>query len=388
MISTSFSRDVDTSLVERAIKLQPLLAKNAERTESLRQVVPEVIEALEESGLFEVVVPKWAGGHGATMATQLAVAAELGRACASSAWVQTLINVTTWIASRTPVAEKLFSAGPRPRFCGVLAPSGKAVPVPGGYRVTGQWGFSSGSFCANWHTGGVFIYDEAGNMAGLGAVLVPRCDFTIKDTWFVAGMCGTSSNTVVLEDVFVPAEHIILNSAIGTREAREPADRWSLGSVFALILAGPLLGAARACADIVTQKAPGKPISYTSYSSTKESIVAATEIARAQLDIDTAWLHAFQAAAYIDAVGAGATPDHGLEARLRGQCGYLTAMLRQGVNTLLDVGSAASFASSNIIQRHWRDINVGSRHAFLSTNISYETYGRSLFGLDPVLLFV
>ena len=75
-------------------------------------------------------------------------------------------------------------------------------------------------------------------------------------------------------------------------------------------------------------------------------------------------------------------------ARLRGQCGYLTEKIRSGVDTLLTVFGAGSFATSSPVQRYWRDVNVGSRHAFLSTNVSYELYGRGLFGLDQIMLLV
>ena len=80
------------------------------------------------------MVPKRVGGLGATMATQVAVAAELGHGCASTAWVQTLLNVTTWASSRSPSASELFETGAWPRVCGVLAPSGTATPTDGGCR--------------------------------------------------------------------------------------------------------------------------------------------------------------------------------------------------------------------------------------------------------------
>jgi putative NADH-flavin reductase len=153
-------------------------------------------------------------------------------------------------------------------------------------------------------------------------------------------------------------------------------------------LTGPLLGAAQACADLVTEKAPKRALSYTSYTATTDSMVALAEIARGRLDVDTGWMHALQAAGYIDAVGHGAPREPVAEARVRGQCGYLLSTLRRGVDTLLNVGGAGSFASVNVLQRHWRDLNVGSRHAFLATNISLETYGRALYGLDPVAVMV
>jgi 3-hydroxy-9,10-secoandrosta-1,3,5(10)-triene-9,17-dione monooxygenase len=378
---------VDAGLVARASALRPLLAQHADRTEAERQVVPEVMHAMEDAGLFEVIVPERLGGLGASMATQLCVAAELGQACASSAWVQSLLNITTWAASQANAAEELFDGAERPRVCGVLIPSGTALPVDGGYRVSGKWGFASGSFYATWFTGGVNVVDDAGRVTGIGMVLAPRSDFRIEDTWFVAGMNGTASNTVVLQDAFVPSDHL---TPFGAEKpgGSDPADLWPLGSALSVVLTGPLLGAAQACADFVTEKAPTRALSYTSYAATTDSTVALAEIARARLDVDTGWMHALQAAGYIDAVGHGAPRDPLKEARLRGQCGYLLASLRRGVDTLLNVGGAGSFASANVLQRHWRDLNVGSRHAFLATNVSLETYGRALYGLDAVVVMV
>ena len=124
-----------------------------------------------------------------------------------------------------------------------------------------------------------------------------------------------------------------------------PSDRWPLGSALSLVLVGPLLGAARAARDLVVEKAPSRAISYTGYGSTTDSIVAVTEVARAELEIETAWLHAYDAAGYVDSVGRGAERDPAAEARVRGQCGYLTSILRSGVETMLNVGGAGSFAS-------------------------------------------
>jgi alkylation response protein AidB-like acyl-CoA dehydrogenase len=278
-------------------------------------------------------------------------------------------------------------AGQRPRFAGVIAPGGTARRSGESYVVSGQWAFASGSFHASWFAGGVLVQDEAGNLVGPGMALVPFSELRIEDTWFVAGMCGTASNTVVANSVAVPAGRITLLGD-GPKEDREPADRWPVGSVLALVLTGSLLGAAQACAELVIEKAPKRALSYTSYASTADSMVAVSEVARARLDIDSAWLHAFHAAGYIDTVGAGAARDPIEEARLRGQCGYLTALLRRGVGALINVAGAGSFASASPLQRYWRDLEVGSRHAFLATNVALETYGRGLFGLEPVFAIV
>jgi 3-hydroxy-9,10-secoandrosta-1,3,5(10)-triene-9,17-dione monooxygenase len=276
-------QDIDSSLVAKAIALQPLLAANAEATENNREAHPDNVAALEDAGLFEVVVPKRVGGLGATLSTQLAVAAELGAACPSTAWVQTLLNVATWATSRSvgKCQDEVWGDGQRGRVFGVLAPTGTAAPVDGGYMVSGSWGFASGGFHGNWAGGGVFVLDAEGNIVAPGMATMPIAEVSIKDTWHVAGMQGTASNTVVAENVFVPAHRVGIGLDLNDTNGApaEPSDRWPVGAVLALILAGPLLGAARAVADTVAAKAPSRGISYTTYFTTDSSQVALTELA-------------------------------------------------------------------------------------------------------------
>ena len=151
-MSELFTENVDQGLVEQARALRPLLERNAERCEQERRIPDDNLAALDEAGLFATLTPKRCGGLGTTLATQLAMSAELGRGCASTAWVQTLIGVTTWAASllASDGQADVFTGGRPPRVCGVLAPTGTATPVDGGYLVSGRWGFASGSLHADW----------------------------------------------------------------------------------------------------------------------------------------------------------------------------------------------------------------------------------------------
>jgi 3-hydroxy-9,10-secoandrosta-1,3,5(10)-triene-9,17-dione monooxygenase len=388
---------VDRDLVDRALTLRSLLAANAARCEQDRRIPDENLAALDEAGLFTTLAPKRVGGRGATMATQLAVAAALGQGCGSTAWVQTLIAVTTWAASLL-VAEgqdEVFGPGGTgdrggpPRVCGVAAPSGTAVPDGDGFRVSGRWGFASGSLHSDWFVGGVRMFDLAGRRAGEDLAYMPLSELTIEDTWYVAGMRGTGSNTVVADDVFVPARRMALAGfTAGTPTAPEdqaPSDRWPLGGVLAVVLMGPMLGVAQATLTEVVDKAGQRAISYTCYAHQTDSPVALVDIARASLDIDSARLHVFRTAADIDAAGAGTELDPVVLGRIRGSCGYAGETLRRAVDSLVNVGGASSFADASVLQRNWRDLNVASRHAFVATAPVLETYGRALFGLEPIM---
>jgi alkylation response protein AidB-like acyl-CoA dehydrogenase len=196
----------------------------------------------------------------------------------------------------------------------------------------------------------------------------------------------------VVDDVFVPMERMALSGYLtGTPVADAdlaPSDRWPLGSVLALVLLGPMLGVADATLDSVIGKADKRGISYTRYKRQIDSTVVLTDIARASLDIDTARLHIFRAAADIDAAGSGTELDAVTIGRLRGTCGYVGETLRRAVDTLVNVGGASSFADASALQRNWRDVNVASRHAFVSTAPVLEVYGRALFDLEQMFEIV
>ncbi|MGH6781803.1 MAG: flavin-dependent monooxygenase, partial [Sphingomonadaceae bacterium] len=99
---------------------------------------------------------------------------------------------------------------------------GAAVPVDGGYRLTGRWRFSSGCQHSDWiFLGGVI--DRGGTAdhfldADYRAFLLPRADFQIVDTWRSTGLKGTGSNDIIVEGAFVPEHrtHSMADAAAGT----------------------------------------------------------------------------------------------------------------------------------------------------------------------------
>ncbi len=68
------------------------------------------------------------------------------------------------------------------------------------------------------------------------------------------------------------------------------------------------------------------------------------------------------------------------QVRMQAGCGYAMSLVRHASERLMDIGGASVFTQSNPLQRAWRDIALGSRHAFLNSSQSLEMYGRSLAG--------
>ncbi|MFG3248814.1 acyl-CoA dehydrogenase family protein [Streptomyces sp. NPDC048187] len=379
------------ALKESAAALVPLLRENAARTEADRRVAEENIAALTEAGLFRLTVPRRLGGHETDIRTFLEITSELARGCGSTAWVTTLVNVCNWMVGLYPerVQQEVWGENPDARVCGVLAPSATARAVEGGLVVTGRWGFASGSLHAQWASLGIPVVDASGQQTDQGAALVPMHELTVEDTWYVAGMRGTGSNTLVADEVFVPRDRILsvtqgVQGAYPTEHKDEALYRSALVPVLALVLAGPQVGLAQAGMDVVTASlAKGRGISYTFYEKASESPSTQIQLAEAAQLIDTARLHLLRAADDIDSWAArGEYMPFETRARVRMDTGYVARRSREALDLLLSVQGAGSFAEANPLQRIWRDQETGSRHAVINPAIAGELYGRSLLGVQ------
>jgi 3-hydroxy-9,10-secoandrosta-1,3,5(10)-triene-9,17-dione monooxygenase len=378
-------------LIRRATELQPLLAGNAARTEADRRVPEENIEAIREAGLFRLMVPKRLGGHETTIRTKMEVSAALAEACGSTAWVTALTNVCGWIVGTMPdqAQQDVFGADPDARVAGVLVPSPDVEKVDGGYIVSGRWPWASGSLHATWGLGGVVQVGPDGVPIDIGTVLMPMSELTIEDTWFVAGMKGTGSNTMVAERVFVPEHRYASVPAgivghYGTEHTDEALYRSALLPVLALILVGPLLGLGRAALKIAVEKAPKRAVSYTRLATQRDSTAFQLKLAEAAMTLDDGILHAYRGADDIDRWAAsGEYMDYLSRARVRADTGWTSKRVREAIGLILDAHGASGFADSSPMQRIWRDANTGGRHAIVNTLVNEELYGKALLGIGP-----
>ncbi len=378
-------------LIRRATELQPLLAKNAARTEADRRVPDENIEAIREAGLFKLMIPKRLGGYETTIKTKMEVSAVLAEACGSTAWVTALTNVCAWLVGTLPdqAQQDVFGADPDARVAGVLAPSPDIEKVDGGYLVSGRWAWSSGSLHASWALGGVVQLGPDGVPIDVGSVIMPMSELTIEDTWFVAGMKGTGSNTVVAERVFVPEHrYASVPAAIAGHYGTEHADEALYHSAFipvlALILVGPLLGLGRAALKLAIEKAPKRAVSYTRLATQAESTAFQLKIAEAAMTLDDAILHAYRGADDIDGWAARReTMDYDTRARVRADTGWTSSKVREAITLILDAHGASGFADSSPMQRIWRDANTAGRHAVVNPLVNQEVYGKALLGIGP-----
>lgn len=387
--TTDAARELRAELVERAAKLRPLLTGNAEFTDRERAVPRENIEALAEARLLRLMQPARHAGLQTDFRTLLEVGREVGRSCGSTAWVTVLLNANSWFVGLFPVKAQhdVWGNAPDARVAGVVTPSGTARVVEGGYRVSGRWAPASGSAHADWAVLGVTRPDAEGTSDAVGIVLAPMSELTVLDTWFVTGMRGTSSNTLVGDEVFVPRHRFLsIPDAVESRYATPFTDealyRAPFVPVAALVLTAPLLGLAAAAVDLLLDRAPQRGLTLTSYASQAEAPTTQLAAANAASLADSAQLHAYRVAADLDeAARGGVVPDYDVRARMRMDAGMAAVHAREAVRIVCSAQGASSFGESNPLQRIWRDVEAASRHAVLNPEVAAEIYGKSLFGI-------
>jgi 3-hydroxy-9,10-secoandrosta-1,3,5(10)-triene-9,17-dione monooxygenase len=376
-------------LIRRATELQPLLARNAAKCEADRRVPEENIQAIRDAGLFRLMNPRRFGGHQATIKTKIEVSAALAEGCGSTAWVVALTNVCNFFTSlmSDQAQEDVFGADPDARVAGVFAPSTDIEKVDGGYVVSGKWAWSSGCLHADWAYVGVLQLGPDGKPIDMGTVLMPMSELSIEDTWFVAGMKGTGSNTVVAERVFVPEHRYVsmpplIAQGITPRTHTEELEyHAAFIPVAALILIGPVLGLGRAALKLALEKAPKRAVSYTRLATQRESTAFQVKIAEAAMTLDDAVLHAHRAADDIDGWAARKEHmDYPTRARVRADTGWTSKRVREAISLILDAHGASGFAESSPMQRIWRDANTGGRHAIVNELVNDELYGKALLG--------
>jgi alkylation response protein AidB-like acyl-CoA dehydrogenase len=378
-------------LKRRAADLRPLLEQHADETDLQRRLPDAVVAAVTKAGLCRLMVPTRFGGYQTSIHTYIDVMAELGRGCGSTSWVASLINVCAWLAALFPekAQQDVWGSNPDAWAAGSLAPHGDARPVDGGWRVTGRWPWASGCLHAQWAACGIHMNNDRGETVNFGLSLMPMTDLTIEDTWFMAGMKGTGSNTIVAKDVFVPDHRFLPYPAAfagqyRTEHADEIVYRVALVPVTILILAGSQLGLAQAALDHVVAKAPARGITHTNFGRQVESAGFQILVAEAAMKIESARLHAFRCADDLDAAAAGGRhPDLKARARMRADVALAAKYCREAVEVLASAHGTSSMADANRMQRLWRDVHVASRHAITEWQVNLEIYGKALLGVEP-----
>ncbi|MFO0614969.1 MAG: acyl-CoA dehydrogenase family protein [Polyangiaceae bacterium] len=367
-------------VLRRIEALAPRLTAAAATTEANRRLAPELVTALAETGCFRIALPRELGGCRAGSTEYLDVLERVARADGSAGWC-VMIAVTSSLVCGfldDAVNAEIFR-DPLGVTAGVVAPTGTAKEVDGGYEVSGRWSFASGCEHAAWRMVGVVVLgDDGPKRAPSGApiarqVMLRGADTNVIDTWTVSGLRGTGSHDLTAEGVFVPASHA-LDLLSGEPRVREGVLALPVLGVLAAGIAAVGIGIASAALDAFVAIAREKrPMGAKRAISERELVQAL--VAECDADIRAARAHLRVAA---EGAAAG---DLAGRARLRIAATRATHAMADTVQRVYKASGGSAIYATQPMQRYLRDALVTTQHVMVGEQ-TLAVGGRVLLGLD------
>ncbi len=355
-----------------------MAGRYAEDGEASQVLSPEVAKALVAAGFARHFVPlRWGGTEGG-VADLLTATTLVARECVSAAWCAALAAGAARMGAFLPEQgqAELWADGPDAFVAGALIPVGNARTVADGWRLTGRWDFSSGVDHSDWALVACPVRD--GELTRSYFFAVPRSAYTIAATWSSVGMRGTGSNTLILDDVFVPRhrafdrEEMMRGRPIGSTAACHAVP---LRAVSGILFAAPALGAARGAWRAWAQRVAERAVAGGQAPRNETAHLVA---ARAAGEIDMAELLLKRVAETCDRgeVDAAAAARHPFD------CALAVDVLVGVVERLFRAAGSRGQLPPGPLQRFWRDVHCLASHTALQLEPAGAGYGAHLLGGD------
>jgi alkylation response protein AidB-like acyl-CoA dehydrogenase len=362
------------------------VAENADRIDEECQIPAELAAEMADRGFFRLLLPRRLGGAELGHPDFLRILEIFAAVDGSTAWTLNQNNVwsTNSVRMVDQTAREIWQDQRAVVSNGPPTASAVAVPVDGGYRLSGRWFFSSGSSHATW-IGALAPVRPSGLQTTGGesyrVLLLPRSEVEfLPGSWSVSGLRGTASFGFEVHDGFVPSHRTFEQNG----ESLDSGPLYCIPRtlLFASGFATVALGIARAslgtAIDIAGTRAPARVKGLLREQKTTQRLVGEAEAilrsARAflQQSASSVWESACQAQAL--------TTEQRVSLRLASTHGIRQAA--RVVDIAYGLVGSGSIFPTNPIHRRFQDIHVITQH-IQGRPTHYETAGQLLLGLEP-----
>ena len=371
-----------------------LRAAHAE-SDALGRLTDDVAKIMRDSGGIRLLQARDLGGFEEDPAVFCAWVREVARHNPSAGWIAGVVGVHPWeISLFDPKLQKeIFGEDPDTWTASPYAPNGRARRVDGGFLLSGEWSYSTGTDHCGWVILGGIVFGDDGTPEQPFEprhFVLPRGDYEIvEDSWNVMGLSGTGSKNVRMKDSFVPeyrtVGHVSMQDGLyAHRRAGKALYHLPFGCVFSAAISSALFGIARGTLD-----------AYRDYLATRVSTlgVVGTQdpfqqqaLAEAEADLDAGIVHLdAMLARWLEQVAAGEaiTPLQRLEFR-RNQSRAAQRVI-ESIDRLMNRAGSAAIWTTRSMERYWRDLRTAGTHVCNVVDTTYTSWANTAFntGVSP-----
>lgn len=388
-------------LLAKATALAPKISERAQEAERNRRIHDETISEIADAGLFEILVPKRFGGHQLQPSAMVEVLRVLSPLCVSTGWNTGFYMVHNWMWCLLPeqAQEEIFANKPYVLGPVMIAPTTRATPVSGGFRVNGRAKWGTGSAHAEWcMVSGIVdaaapenTRSDKPSPPNVRMFAMPWSEARTEQTWFTSGMAATASNDVIFDNVFVP-DHRVMD--VGpARSGESPSAKLHNSNLYsaafspllALAAVAPLVAATLGNATYAVERARTF-ISTYSGTSNIDNPALQIRLAKADLSARAASVLLDELAKSIEADSTTPPIDINSRALQRAKASYIASLCRDTVTSLAHGSGASGHMLDSPIQRAFRDISMASCHVVFDQDPTMEMHGKILVGKPPKVI--
>jgi alkylation response protein AidB-like acyl-CoA dehydrogenase len=342
------------------------------------QLAAPVVQALHQSGLFGIWVPRsLRGGLELDVISSLQVIENLAYGDPSTGWVAmaAALAIGTGAAYLEQAAvDTLFGGDRLPVIAGQGTRPGTAVRQGDGFLLSGSWSFASGiKHATHIHT--LAIIQDTGEPR---IFVLPVDKATLIDNWDVLGLRATGSIDYTIDSVFVPEAYT--HFAV-TDTPKRGGSLFTIGIVgFACIAhSGWALGVGRRLLDELATKARG--------GRGRTGSLAESESFHEQFAKAEAGYRSARALVYETWRDVRATLDRGDRLSMEQHTAIRLAMTHMqwashAVAEYVYTASGTLALRAGTLQRLFRDMHAGTQH-LVASPLVYRRLGQVLAGLAP-----
>lgn len=375
--------------IARARSVAALIAQEAGRIEADKALTPAVLDGLHANALFRTLLPRLHEGEELKPSAFFRMQEVIAAADGSTGWCLCQASGCSFAAAyMAPDAADEIWGDPRAVVAWGFG-TGTARVVPGGFRVTGTWGFASGNRHASWMGGHCRIEESDGsirqNADGTQAertMMVRREKARFHDVWNVVGLRGTNSDTYSYDDLFVPEEHSVCRDSDAERRVDAPLYKFTTTNLYAAGFAGISMGIARGMLDAFTDMARTKTAAATTRPM-RESEMIQNGIAQGEAKLRSAgaWLVEVLDEAYDVARTRGHITMHE-RAMVRLATTSAIHRAKEVAEWAYHEAGASAIVTGGPFERRMRDIHASAQQVQGRT-MHLEMCGQHFLGMNP-----
>jgi alkylation response protein AidB-like acyl-CoA dehydrogenase len=375
-----------SEIVTLAESLIPLISELRDTTENDRRIAEPIVRAIRESDLCRMLLDTGASPQ-YPPEVWLSVLETLAGAEASVSWLIWNTSLPCLWARFLDDAARTRVFGDSGRlYAGSTRPTGRAVPTPGGFRLSGRWSLVSGCELADYLHLMSVVY-EAGVPRGLASSqpdvrvhFVPKGRYTILDTWHAGGLRGSGSHDVVVDDLFVPVEDSFAPAP--PVASNSPLDQLPIVPTMVAGIGAQFLGMARAAVAVTIETLRTKvPVDPGAAIRERQGVLADVASSGAAVAAARSHLHASMSAMWDKVRHQLPTAED--RAALYSAGLHAATVARAAVMAMHAAAGTPALYVDCPLERAIRDLQTMDRHV-AAQPLWLEDAGRVLLGHEPL----